>query len=97
MQIDIDWPVVSAAVFAGGVECNPPGMGRGGSENAAALSISLEVQGLGKEWGPEWTPGPLCCNLALLPSLPLTPRGRGQGTPRPDALKLGGGEARLAG
>lgn len=32
MQTDINWPLASAAVFAGGVDCNLLGMGRDGLE-----------------------------------------------------------------
>lgn len=43
-------------------------MGRGGSENAAALWISVEVRGLEKGWGPEWSP-----RSSLLQSGPVPP------------------------
>lgn len=58
----------------------------------------MEVRGLEKGWGPEWSPGssllqsgPAPHPSPHFPSLPFTPRGRGRGRPRPDALKRGGG------
>lgn len=82
----IHWPLVSSAVFAGEVECNPPGMGRGGSESAAALWISVEVWGLENGCGPEWTPGPLCRNHSQ--------RNRPRKAPPRCSEKLSGQEAR---
>lgn len=82
----IHWPLVSSAVFAGEVECNPPGMGRGGSESAAALWISVEVWGLENGCGREWTPGPLCRNHSQ--------RNRPRKAPPRCSEKLGGQEAR---
>ncbi|XP_077800944.1 putative uncharacterized protein RUSC1-AS1 [Macaca mulatta] len=91
MQIAIDWPLVSTAVFAGGVECNPPGMEPGGSENAAALWISEGGRGPGRGPGPEWTSGSLLpqSGPALLPT-PYSHR-KGPRETHPDALKGGGG------
>lgn len=58
----------------------------------------MEVRGLEKGWGPEWSPGssllqsgPAPHPPPHFPSLPFTPRGRGRGRPRPDALKRGRG------
>lgn len=85
----IYWPLVSSAVFAGGVECNPPGMGRGESGNAAALWISVEVRGLEKGCGPGWTPGPLCRNHSQ--------REQPSEAPPRCSEKGSGSEARLAG
>lgn len=81
MQIGIDWPLVSTAVFAGGVECNPPGIEEGGSDNAAALWLSLGVRSLEEDRDP------FCSNLALPSSLSFIPRGKRQGRPRPGVLK----------
>ncbi|XP_011932257.1 PREDICTED: putative uncharacterized protein RUSC1-AS1 [Cercocebus atys] len=91
MQIAIDWPLVSTAVFAGGVECNPPGMEPGGSENAAALWISKGGRGPGRGPGQEWTSGSLLpqSGPALLPT-PYSHR-KGPRETHPDALKGGGG------
>ncbi|KAG8520035.1 hypothetical protein J0S82_016843, partial [Galemys pyrenaicus] len=79
MQMTTDWPLVSTAVFAGGANVTPPGMGRGGSENAAAPWISAE--------GPNGPPDVLYRSLALSPNRTLTLSERSQETPRPDALK----------
>lgn len=65
----IHQPLVSSAVFAGGIECNPPGVGRRGlgrgggarrvaSENAAALWIPMEVRARGAGGGLEKGCGP---------------------------------------
>ena len=87
MQTDINWPLASAAVFAGGVDCNLLGMGRDGLENAAAFSVSLEVQGLVKGWG-QADNGPGIHSTRIWPCPPECPSlPEGAERPRPDALK----------
>uniref|UniRef100_A0A667HIN8 Uncharacterized protein n=1 Tax=Lynx canadensis TaxID=61383 RepID=A0A667HIN8_LYNCA len=68
-------------------------MGRGGSENAAALWISVEVRGLEKGWGPEWSP-----RSSLLQSGPpaLHSQGKGPREAPPRCSEAGWGMARLA-
>lgn len=78
MLMAIHWPLVSSAVFAGGVECNPSGMGRGRSENAQLRSgSSRRCRGLKKD----------AARMAPESNAAITRRVRGQGRPCPDAPK----------
>lgn len=73
----IHWPLVSSAVFAGGVDCTPPGMGREVRECGCALH-RCGGAGAWKRMQLRMDPGRLCRNHCRK----RRPRG-----PRPNALK----------